>query len=49
MPEIEGATVELTEGQALFVPAGTEHPFVGYEHLSVLVIFAQSVESSAPD
>ena len=39
--EIEGETVELKEGQAAFVPAGAEHRFVGYEHLSVLVIFAQ--------
>ena len=39
--EIEGETVELTEGRAVFVPAGAEHRFVGYEQLSVLVIFAQ--------
>ena len=39
--EIEGEAVELEEGQAVFVPAGAEHRFVGYEHLSVLVIFAQ--------
>ena len=37
--EIEGETVELKEGQAAFVPAGAEHRFVGYEQLSVLVIF----------
>jgi len=39
--EIEGGTVELEEGQAAFVPAGANHRFVGYEQLSVLVIFAQ--------
>jgi len=39
--EIEGETVELAEGQAAFVPAGAEHRFVAYEHLSMLVIFAQ--------
>ena len=39
--EIDGETVELEEGQAVFVPAGAEHRFVGYEQLSVLVIFAQ--------
>lgn len=39
--EIEGKTIELREGQAAFVPAGAEHRFVGYENLSVLVIFAQ--------
>ena len=33
--------VELKEGQAVFVPAGADHRFVGYEQLSVLVIFAQ--------
>jgi mannose-6-phosphate isomerase-like protein (cupin superfamily) len=37
--EIEGENVELREGHAVFVPAGAEHRFVGYEHLSVLVIF----------
>ena len=39
--EIGGETVSLKEGQATFVPAGAEHRFVGYEQLSVLVIFAQ--------
>ena len=39
--EIEGEPVELTEGQAVFVPAGAEHRFLGYEHLSLLVIFAR--------
>jgi mannose-6-phosphate isomerase-like protein (cupin superfamily) len=37
--EIEGKSVELREGHATFVPAGAEHRFTGYEHLSVLVIF----------
>ena len=37
--EVEGERVELREGHATFVPAGAEHRFVGYEHLSVLVIF----------
>jgi mannose-6-phosphate isomerase-like protein (cupin superfamily) len=39
--EIEGDTVQLKEGQAVFVPAGADHRFIGYENLSVLVIFAQ--------
>jgi mannose-6-phosphate isomerase-like protein (cupin superfamily) len=39
--EIEGETVEIEEGQAEFVPAGADHRFVGYEQLSVLVIFAK--------
>src|SRR4051794_25969810 len=37
--EIDGERVELHEGEATFVPAGAEHQFVGYEQLSVLVIF----------
>ena len=39
MLEVEQAKIELREGHALFVPAGAEHRFVGYERLSVLVIF----------
>ena len=38
--EIERERVDLNEGEAAFVPAGAEHRFVGYEGLSVLVIFA---------
>ncbi|HEY8030342.1 MAG TPA: cupin domain-containing protein [Gaiellaceae bacterium] len=37
--EIEGEPVELREGNAIFVSAGAEHRFVGYEHLAMLVIF----------
>jgi len=37
--EVEGERVELREGHATFVPAGAEHRFVGYERLSLLVIF----------
>jgi len=37
--EVEDRQVELTEGHAVFVPAGAEHRFVGYEQLSVLVLF----------
>jgi mannose-6-phosphate isomerase-like protein (cupin superfamily) len=39
MLDVEGERVELREGHAVFLPAGAEHRFVGYEHLSVLVIF----------
>lgn len=43
--EVEGKCVELFEGDVMFVPAGAEHRFVGYEHnLTLLVI----VERSAP-
>jgi mannose-6-phosphate isomerase-like protein (cupin superfamily) len=37
--EVEDEPVELREGQAVFVPAGAEHRFVGYEQLAVLVVF----------
>ncbi len=40
--EVEGQEVELREGHAVFVPAGADHRFVGYEQLSVLVIFEKS-------
>jgi mannose-6-phosphate isomerase-like protein (cupin superfamily) len=42
MLEVEGRTVELREGHAVFVPAGADHRFVGYEQLSVLVIFEKA-------
>jgi mannose-6-phosphate isomerase-like protein (cupin superfamily) len=41
--EVAGERVELREGHATFVPAGAEHRFVGYEQLSVLVIFERRV------
>jgi mannose-6-phosphate isomerase-like protein (cupin superfamily) len=37
--EVGEERVELVEGNAVFVPAGAEHRFVGYEQLSVLVVF----------
>jgi mannose-6-phosphate isomerase-like protein (cupin superfamily) len=37
--DVAGKRVELAEGDAVFVPAGAEHTFSGYENLSVLVIF----------
>src|SRR6476469_9659639 len=37
--EVEGNRVDLREGQAVFVPAGADHRFVGYEQLAVLVVF----------
>lgn len=40
--QIEDELVDLSEGQAAFVSAGADHRFTGYEHLSVLVIFAGS-------
>jgi len=40
--EVEGTATPLEEGHALFVEAGAEHRFTGYEGLSLLVIFARS-------
>jgi mannose-6-phosphate isomerase-like protein (cupin superfamily) len=40
--DVSGRPVELREGHAVFVPAGAEHRFSGYEQLSVLVIFERS-------
>jgi mannose-6-phosphate isomerase-like protein (cupin superfamily) len=37
--DVEGQRVDLREGHSVFVPAGANHQFVGYEQLSVLVIF----------
>jgi len=37
--DIEETSVELHEGSSVFVPAGAEHRFSGYEQLSVLVLF----------
>ena len=37
--EVEGERVDLREGQAVFVPAGADHRFVGYEQLAVVVVF----------
>ena len=37
--EVEGTPVELHPGNAVFVSAGAEHRFTGYEELSVLVVF----------
>ena len=36
---IEDEQIPVEEGKAVFVPAGAEHRFTGYEGLSVLVIF----------
>ena len=37
--EVEGETVAVAEGSAVFVEAGADHRFTAYERLSVLVIF----------
>lgn len=38
MLDVEGEHLELQEGRAAFVPAGAEHSFSAYEHLTVLAI-----------
>ena len=40
--DVAGEQIHLDEGHSAFVPAGVEHRFTGYEHLSVLVIFARA-------
>ena len=37
--DVEGVVTELEEGEGIFVPAGADHGFTGYEQLAVLVIF----------
>ena len=37
--EVGHDRIDLSEDQAVFVPAGAEHRFVGYEQLAVLVVF----------
>ena len=37
--QVEADEVPVQEGSAVFVPAGADHQFTAYEHLSVLVIF----------
>ena len=40
--EVEGQAFAVGEGDALFVQAGADHRFTGYESLSVLVIFTRT-------
>lgn len=39
--EVEGVETQLAEGDAIFVEAGADHRFTGYEQLSVLVVFTR--------
>ena len=45
---VEGESFPVAEGDALYVPAGAEHQFTGYEGLSVLVIFSKQRGASRP-
>jgi mannose-6-phosphate isomerase-like protein (cupin superfamily) len=38
---VEDEEIAVEEGKAVFVPAGAEHRFTGYEGLSLLVIFTR--------
>ena len=40
--DVEGKAVELHPGNAVFVPAGADHRFSGYEQLCVLVVFEKA-------
>jgi mannose-6-phosphate isomerase-like protein (cupin superfamily) len=37
--EVEGEQVDMRKGQAVYMPAGADHRFIGYEQLAVLVVF----------
>jgi mannose-6-phosphate isomerase-like protein (cupin superfamily) len=39
--DVEGQSFPVAEGDAVFVEAGADHRFSGYESLSVLVIFTR--------
>lgn len=39
--EVEGESVQIGPGEAIFVEAGADHRFTAYESLSVLVIFTR--------
>jgi mannose-6-phosphate isomerase-like protein (cupin superfamily) len=45
--EVEGESTPVREGSAVFVPAGADHRFTGYEGLSVLVTFARTSGEAA--
>jgi len=40
--EVEGKSVPVREGDAVFVEAGADHRFTAYEHLAVLVVFERA-------
>ena len=43
---VEGEAIPVSQGQAIFVPAGADHQFTAYEGLSVLVIFARDLANA---
>src|SRR5689334_16421184 len=44
--EVEGKTVDVKTGDAVFVERGADHRFTGYEHLAVLVIFERTAPTA---
>jgi mannose-6-phosphate isomerase-like protein (cupin superfamily) len=38
---VENEQIPVEQGKAVFVPAGAEHRFTGYEGLSLIVIFTR--------
>lgn len=40
--EVDGESVPVAEGDAVFVEAGADHRFTAYEHLAVFVIFERA-------
>jgi mannose-6-phosphate isomerase-like protein (cupin superfamily) len=44
--EVEGEEIPVHEGGAVYVKAGADHRFTGYEGLSVFVIFDKSQTAS---
>jgi mannose-6-phosphate isomerase-like protein (cupin superfamily) len=40
--DVDGRSVEVKEGDAVFVEAGAEHRFTAYEQLALLVIFERT-------
>jgi mannose-6-phosphate isomerase-like protein (cupin superfamily) len=49
MLDVDGEQLELREGQAAFVPAGADHRFSAYEHLTVLTILERDGQVDQPE
>jgi mannose-6-phosphate isomerase-like protein (cupin superfamily) len=47
--EVEGESVALEVGEAIFVEAGADHRFTSYEQLSVLVLFDRRGRGTSGD
>lgn len=49
MLDVDGEQLELREGQAAFVPAGTGHRFSAYERLTVLTVLKRDGQLDPPE